>query len=440
MSTSDEFAFANDVRAAREADVPRATAMMVAILVALVAAFFLWAGFAVLEEVARGAGKVVPALQIQTVQSLEGGIVSEILVAEGERVEKSQILVQLDETSPGSKLGEVAGQRDAKLTRIARLQAEAEGLETPQFPLEQQASVPRLVEAEQASFDSRKLAQEQQRQVIENQLSQRRDQLQELDARNAKLDSSLKLLELELELTRKLAKQGAVPAIDLIRLEREAVEARGEINEINARRGATEGGIREYENRLASVDSDFRALARDELARELGEMRIIEETLAGVTDRVERTAIRAPVRGIVNRMAVKTIGGVIAPGGPVLEIVPLDDRLVIEARIRPQDVAFVRLGQKANVKLSAYDYTIYGSLEGKVTQVSADTLADEKSGEAYYRVVVETGQSTLGKEGQTLEILPGMVATVDILTGSKTVLNYLLKPVSRVGSEALRER
>jgi adhesin transport system membrane fusion protein len=440
MGARDEFAFANDVRAAREADVPRAIAMLIVILVSLVIAFIGWAAFAVVDEVARGDGKVVPALQVQTVQSLEGGIVSEILVAEGERVEKNQILVQLDETSPGSKLGEVASQRDGKLVRVARLTAEAEGLEKPQFPQEQASRVAALVEAEMASFESRKAAQQQQRQVIENQLLARREQLQELDARNSKLTASLELLDKELKLTRKLAQQGAVPEIDLIRLEREAVEARGELEETAARRGATLAGIGEYQNRLASSDRDFRAAARDELTRELAELRIIDETLAGVADRFERTAIRAPVRGIVNRLEVKTIGGVIAPGGAVLEIVPLDDRLVVEARIRPQDVAFIRPGQDANVKLSAYDYTIYGVLAGKVTQVSADTFSDEKTGEAFYKVIVETGQSTLKRNGQELEILPGMVATVDILTGSKTVLNYLAKPVTRVGSEALRER
>lgn len=440
MSARDEFAFANDVRAAREKDVPRAAAMMVAVIAAMILSFVLWATLAVLDEVTRGSGKVIPASQNQLVQSLEGGIVSEIMVREGDRVERNQVLLQLDETAQGSRLGEIAGQRHAKRARIARLQAETRGLAEPVFGEEELRDTPDIVAAELAAFASRRDALQIQREVIEPQLAQRRSQAVELEARAAKLTQSLEFLDRELTLTRRLAKQGAVPELDLLRLERQAVELRGELQETVASRERIAEAVKEYENRLLSLESEFRAEAQIELASQTGELAVIEETIAAAADRVDRTAIRAPVRGIVNRLEVTTVGGVVAPGGPVVEIVPLDDKLVIEARIRPQDVAFVRPGQSASTKLTAYDYTIYGTLPGKVTLVSPDTLADPKTGEAYYRVIIEADEMKLAQGGKQLEILPGMVASVDILTGSKSVLSYLLTPVSRVRSEALRER
>lgn len=437
--TSD-LAYANDVRAARERQVPRAAAALIAVLAVMIAAFVVWSRHAVIEEVTRGEGQVVPAQQIQTVQSLEGGIVAEILVREGERVEQGHVLVRLDRTSTGSRLGELAGQRHARLARIARLTAEAEGLPAPQFPEELRRAAPDLIAAETELFEAELETLERQRAVLAPQLEQRREELRELEERKRKLVASKELLDRELELKRRLSRQRAVPEIELIQLERQAVEANGELDEIEPRRKRIEAGIAEYENRLASAESDFRTKARSELAKEVGELRVIGESITGAADRVERTVIRAPVKGIVNRIAVTTIGGVIAPGGAVLELVPLDDRLVVEARIRPQDVAFIRAGQPASVKLSAYDFTIYGSLRGEVTQVGANTIADQKTGEPFYRVVVETGEAALTHGGRALDIIPGMVATVEIETGSKTIFDYLVGPVSRLAAEALRER
>lgn len=440
MSGRDEFAFANDVRAAREKDVPRAAAAMVLVIVAMLAAFVAWAWFAVLDEVARGEGKVAPAGQNQIVQSLEGGIVAQILVREGDHVARDQILVQLDTTSQGSKLGELVGQRRALKARIARLTAEAEGATEPSFEagLEQEAGS--IVAAEKAAFASRLQALQLQREVIAPQLAQRRSQGDELQARADRLRKSLAFLDRELSLTRKLAKQGAVPELDLLRLERQAVAERGELQETVAGLARLAEAVTEYENRLLSLESEFRAQARVELSGQVGELAVIEESIAAAADRVDRTAIRAPVRGIVNRLEIKTVGGVAAPGAPILEIVPLDDRLVIEARIEPKDVAFVHPGQSASVKLTAYDYTIFGTLQGRVAQVSPDTIADAQTGRTYYRVIVEVEEMAVGRGERRREILPGMIASVDILTGSKSVLAYLLKPVNRIGSEALRER
>lgn len=440
MTAGGQMTFASDARSARRKDVPGMAAAVAIMLAAAVAAFVVWSRYAVLDEVTRGTGSVVPAQQVQVVQSLEGGIVSEILVREGERVEKDQVLLRLDETSSGARLGELAGQRYARLARIVRLKAEAEGRREPDFSADLRRMAPELTAAETDVFTSRREALSRQRAVLTPQLEQRREELVELDARQRKFTDSLVLLERELELTRKLSAQGAVPELELIRLERETVEARGELDEIGARRERVKAGVREYENRLASMEADYRAQARIELAREIGEIKVIGESIAGAADRVKRTAIRAPVRGIVNRIAVTTIGGVVAPGAPVLDIVPLDDRLVIEAQIQPKDVAFIQPGQEASIKLSAYDYTVYGSLPGRVTQVGATTVADPQSGQPFYRVVVETEMAALRHDGKDLDIIPGMVATVDIKTGRKSVFDYLVKPMNRVRHEAMRER
>lgn len=440
MSARGDLAFANDVRAAREKEVPRAAAALIVVIAAMIAVFVVWSRQAVIEEVTRGTGKIVPAQQIQVVQSLEGGIVSEILVREGERVEKGAILVRLDETSTGARLGELAGERHARLARIARLTAEAEGKDTPEFPDELTRNAADLIQAETELFRAERDALLRQREVLRPQLEQRREELRELEEKQRKLVASRELLEKELDLTRKLSRQKAIPEIELIQLERRAVEASGELDEIGPRRKRVAAGITEYENRLASAEADFRAQAQAQLAKELGELRVIGQSITGAADRVERTVIRAPVKGVVNRIAITTIGGVIQPGAAVLEIVPLDDRLLVEARIRPQDVAFVRPGQPASIKLSAYDYTIYGSLRGEVTQVGANTITDPQTGEPYYRVIAETDTVSLSYPDKQLDIIPGMVATVEIETGSKTIFDYLMKPVERVRNEALHER
>ena len=323
-----DFAFANDVRAAAELRTPKTARLVLLGIIALLASGAVWAHFAVLDEVKRGAGRVIPSQQIQVVQSLEGGIIKKILVREGDTVQQGQPVVQLDNTKFASDLGELQAKRDA-------------------------------------------------------------------------LSESLKLLKRELELTQRLYNQKVVPEIEFLRLQRQVADMSGQLA-------------------------------------------ITEETIKSAKDRLNRTELNAPVYGIVNKINITTIGAVVQPGANIMDIVPLDDTLLVEGRINPQDIAFIRPGQDAVVKITAYESTVYGSLKAKVERISADTIEEksEKSEkpQTFYRVIVRTDKNYLGTKENPLPIIPGMVTTVEILTGRKTVLDYLMKPARLLRQEALRER
>lgn len=323
-----DFAFANDVRAAAELRTPKTARLVLLGIIGLLTSAAIWAHFAVLDEVKRGAGRVIPSRQMQVVQSLEGGIIKKILVQEGDTVQEGQPVVQLDNTKFSSDLGELQAKRDA-------------------------------------------------------------------------LSASLKLINRELDLTQRLYNQKVVPEIELLRLQRQV--------------------------------SDMS-----------GQLAITEETIKSAKDRLNRTELNAPVYGIVNKINITTLGAVVQPGANIMDIVPLDDTLLVEGRINPQDIAFIRPGQDAVVKITAYESTVYGSLQAKVERISADTI-EEKSEkndkpQTFYRVIVRTDKNYLGTKENPLPIIPGMVTTVEILTGRKTVLDYLLKPARLLKQEALRER
>ena len=417
MPQSD-FAFANDVRAAVDLRTPRTARMLLAVALALLVAFVTWAHFAVLDEVKRGNGKVIPSRQIQVVQSLEGGIVQAILVQEGAIVKAAQPLMTIADTKFAAELGEIRERRAAIAARVARLQAEAGGRTSLVFPDELREVSPRSVETEQSVFDTRARKVAQDVDVVAQQES--------------RLTESLKLLTRELELTRKLYAQKVVPEIEMLRLERQASEMRGQ--------------LAEAQSRIMNIRAAFQSQADEDLAKSRGDLAVLEENIKSAQDRVARTELKSPVHGIVNRLNVNTIGAVVQPGANLMDIVPLDDSLLVEGRIRPQDIAFIRPEQAAVVKFTAYDSSVYGSLKGKVERISADTIVDEKSPdraerqENFYRVVVRTEKNHLGNSENQLPIIPGMVATVEVLTGSKTVLDYIVKPARMLRDEALRER
>ena len=328
MRESD-FTFANQVRAAAELRTPRTSRMLLAAVLLLLITGTTWAHFAILDEVKRGEGRVIPSRQMQVVQSLEGGLVEKILVQEGDTVQKGQVLARIDNTKFSADLGEVRAKREAAA-------------------------------------------------------------------------NSLKLLSREVELTRKLYEQKVVPEIEMLRLQRQSADLTGQIA-------------------------------------------VFDETIKSAEDRVRRTELRSSVYGIVNKINVTTVGAVVQPGANLMDIVPLDDTLLVEGRLRPQDIAFIRPGQDAVVKLTAYDSSIFGSLKGKVERISADTIIDDKSKmgdkpESFYRVIVRTDKNYLGTQEHPLPIIPGMVATVEVLTGKKSVLDYLVKPARMLADEAFRER
>ena len=416
MPPSD-FAFANDIRAAAALRVPHTSRLLLRTFLALLLVFVVWAHFAVLEEVKRGNGRVVPSRQTQVVQTLEGGIVGDILVQEGAIVAQGQSLMRIDDTKFASEFGEIRERRAAMAARVARLEAEARGRSEVAFPDELDRVVPAAVATESSVFKmrSQKVAQD----------------IDVLNQQVLRLTGTLKLLDRELELTRKLHEQKVVPEIEMLRLDRQATEMRGQ--------------LAEAQSKIANIMASFRSQADEDLAKSKGDLAVLDENIKSAQDRVRRTDLKAPVHGIVNKLNVTTVGAVVQPGANVMDIVPLDDSLLVEGRIRPQDIAFIRPNQDAVVKISAYDSSVYGSLKGKVERISADTIVDDKAEkserqETYYRVMVRTDKNHLGTETNSLPIIPGMVTTVEILTGEKSVLDYLLKPARTLRDDALRER
>ena len=411
-----DFAFANDVRAAVDLRTPRTSRMLLASSLALLVSALVWAHFAVLDEVKRGAGRVVPSRQMQVVQSLEGGIVSALEVRDGDIVRQHQILVRIADTKFASELGEVTERRGAMTARVTRLEAELKGLVAPDFSDELRRTAPGAVQAETSVFETRarKLA----------------DDIDVLTQQETRLSQTLTLLNREVELTRRLYEQKVVPEIEWLRLTRQAAEMRGQLAETQARK--------------VNVKTAFRSQADEDLAKSRGDLAVLEENIKSAQDRVRRADLKSPVYGIVNKINVTTIGAVVQPGASLMEIVPLEDTLLVEGRIRPQDIAFIRPKQDAVVKISAYDSNVYGSLKGKVERISADTIAEDKGAkeekETFYRVTVRTEINHLGTAENPLPIIPGMIATVEILTGQKTVLDYLIKPARMLRDEALRER
>lgn len=442
---SSDFAFANDIRAAVELRTPRTARMLLFTSLALIVVFVLWAHFAVLDEVKRGNGKVVPSRQTQVLQTLEGGIVGAILVQEGALVEQDQPMVRIDDTNFAAQFGEVRERRAAMAARVARLDAEAIGRDQLTFDADLTAASPRSVQAERAVFDAhvRKLLQDID--VVAQQKSQKEKEIDELKASEKRFDDTLKLMSRELELTRNLYNQKVVPEIEMLRSDRQATDMRGQLAVVRATLIKTQAAIEEAQARMSTIRSTFRAQAEDDLAKSRGDLAVLEENIKSAQDRVRRTELRAPVRGIVNKLNITTLGAVVQPGASIAELVPLDDTLLVEGRVRPQDIAFMRPEQAAVVKLSAYDSSVYGSLHGKVERISADTITDDKGdknerGETFYRVMVRTEKNHLGTNEHPLPIIPGMVATVEILTGEKSVLDYIMKPARMLRDEALRER
>ncbi|MDX2202846.1 MAG: HlyD family type I secretion periplasmic adaptor subunit [Hyphomicrobiaceae bacterium] len=439
MASRLEMSFANNLQGALERSARRSAWISLAVVSGLLVAALAWASLAVVEEVTSALGKVVPAQQLQVAQSLEGGIVRELVVREGDRVEQDQVLMRIDDTGFASRLGELIQRRAALAAEITRLRAEANGEDDVAFPAEIANAAPGAVDSERAALRVRREKLRQEKQLLEQQLAQRVQEKEELEARAGKLDGQIAPLQRELDLNKRLGASGNVPEVDILRLERQLAEIVGDRRIVAASLPRVDAAIGEARARLASADSGFAAQVGERIAAVQSDLAVIEETLKAAQDKVVRTAVRSPVRGIVNKLAVTSLGAVVQPGQALAEIVPLDEALLVEARVRPKDVAFVHAGQRATVKLSAYDYMVYGSLEGKVERVSPDTIKDEK-GEPFYQVMVRTLRTHLGSEASPLPIIPGLVATVDIQTGSKTVLSYIGKPILRARHEALRER
>ncbi|SFM17247.1 HlyD family type I secretion periplasmic adaptor subunit [Halopseudomonas yangmingensis] len=419
-------------------DSPRNSRMLLWALAALVLSALLWANFAEVEEITRGQGKAIPPGKLQRIQNLEGGIVSEILVREGQIINQGDPLLRLDDTRFASNVQESRFERLGKMARLARLNAEMEERELL-MPDEVISEAPELAAAELALHQARTNKLLNERSILDEQRQQRQQELDELKSRQQQFRNSLALLRQELNMSAPLVADGAISEVEVLRLRRAEVETRGNLDSVTLSIPRAESALREVEQRIEEVRNRFRGEALAELSQTRIDLEKTEASGLALEDRVRRTLVTSPVNGIVQQLLVNTIGGVIQPGSDLVEIIPLDDTLLFEARIRPQDIAFLHPGQQAMIKITAYDFTIYGGLKGELEHISADTVADDK-GESYYLIRLRTDQNHLGTPENPLLIIPGMVASVDIITGKKSILSYLLKPVLRARAEALRER
>ncbi|MEL7525327.1 MAG: HlyD family type I secretion periplasmic adaptor subunit [Pseudomonadota bacterium] len=436
--SSGDWNYANDIRDVIQTKPPRYTTNVIRIGLVLVVVAVAWAYFATLEEVTRGDGRVVPSRQIQVVQAPEPGIVEKIFVREGDVVEQGQPLIEIDDTSFSSQLGEVRQRRWALMARVARLDSEAE--EKPlAFPQDLAREAPRLIAEEENVYRDKKARLENELRVLQNQVSQREQEHQELLAKQDKLESVIEIMKREVEIKQSLYERKVLPEIEFLQLQRQLTESEGELAITRASVQRALAAKEEARERSGSAVATFVSEASQQLAESRGELAVIEETLRGAADKVRRTELVSPVKGIINKLNITTIGAVVQPAADLVEIVPLEDTLLIEARIRPKDVAFLHPGQKAQVKITAYDFSVYGGLEGSLERISADTTEDEE-GNRFFRVMIRTDKNYLGSDTEPLPIIPGMVASIDILTGEKTVLDYILKPIKKVRDEALRER
>ena len=394
-----------------------------------------WAYFAQIDEVAKGDGKVIPSQQLQVLQSYDGGIVQDILVREGERVSKGQVLLRVDPTRYISSLEENTTQFAALAAKVQRLSALTQGTQL-RFGKKLLSQAPVIVENERKLYNSNLAELDEVAAGSDTRIMQRRQDVEEERASLSQYEDVLTLSEKELAVTKPLLASGAVSEIEVLRLERQIVELKANIKKSKV---AIARGLNAIEEEvIKKEESRLRLINRwsQELTEATGEMATLQQSQTSLEDVVSQAELKSPINGTVQRMLFNTVGGVITPGSAVVELVPQDDQLIVEAKVSPEDIAFIREGQSAILKFSAYDYTIYGGMSAEVKHISADAITNEKD-ETYYLVRLETKEHIGNAE---LDIIPGMIVQVDILTGKKTVLNYILSPLFNVTSSALRER
>lgn len=411
----------------------RALVRWTALFVALIT---LWAAFAEIDEVTKGEGRVIPSSQLQVLQSVDGGVVEAIQVKEGQQVAAGALLLRIDPTRFESTLRDNRSQYLALRIKAARLEALISGGDfTP--PAKETSEAPELVGRELALFQSSREELEAGIAIANQQVVQRRREIEGATARHTHAVQGLEFASRELAVTRPLVGSGAVSEVEVLRLEREVSTLTGERDLAATQIQVSRSALAEATRKVEELTLSTRNRWQNDLAETMAKINSLSESSGALADRVNKAEIRSPVRGTIKRVLVNTVGGVVQPGQDVVEIVPLDDALLLEAKIAPRDIAFLRPQQEAMVKFTAYDFSIYGGLEADVDQIGADSVIDEKDKQAYYIVRVKTRKTSLG---ENLPIIPGMVAEVDIITGKKTVLAYLLKPVLRAHASALRER
>ena len=417
-----------------EQEPTRARNLLYGVLATLIL-LVIWSAVASSDTVTRGPGKVIPSSQVQIIGSQDGGIVQDILVSEGEVVTEGQILLRLDRTRSEASLGENQAEVRGLEIRARRLDALVSGRDfVPDEAMLRFA--PQVVAEEMELYETSNAELAAQELIAQRQKLQREEELEELTAKRDQLIKETTLVRNELEFTRPLVASGAASQVEILRLEREVNRASGELKQVRAGIRRSKAAIDEAVSKVETVRLEFLNQRREQLAETYTRIAALSQAGEGLTDRVNRTEVIAPVTGTVKQLHYNTVGGVVLPGRDIVELVPADDTLLLEVRIKPQDIAFLAPGQAANVKFTAYDFVVYGGMEGFIEQIGADTLIDNDD-EPYYEVTVRTANVDFGPDKP---IIPGMTVDVDILTGRKTVLSYLMKPVLRAQELALSER
>ena len=415
---------------------------LIFLIVTLVGTFIAWSANTEIDEVSRGDGRVIPATRTQSIQATEPGVIKEILVKVGQVVRQGQLIVRLDDTTSTSELGEFEARVRALKARVARLELEEAGDLTSKYvcPNDIKATAVEICDNERKLLQTRRDAHQITLSVLEQRLNQRKQELNETRANINLLNGSQEITARELTLITRLAKRRLVAQTELIRVQRESNRVLGELEVSKESIPRIEGAIKEADLQMNELVIQSRQDALTQKTEVLSELSVLQESVRGGSDKVQRTDISSPVDGVINTMEVNTLGSFVQPGTVVAEVVPTSEELFVEARISPNDVAFVVPGQNALVKVSAFDFSIFGGLNGEVVNVSPDSIVDQMTGEPYFEVRIKTTRSSLLKDGVEFNITPGMICTVDIMTGRKTILSYLLKPINKARQEALTER
>lgn len=427
---------------ARDDRPPLFASASIFIIGALFVAFVAWASFAEVDEIARGDGKVIPASKTQIIQASEAGVVQEIAVKIGQIVKKNDLIIRLDNSLNTSSLGEQQAKARALEVRIARLKYEQSGNLTGPFPCPEdiQSVAPQICDNEQKLLVARRENFDNKLSVLKSRLDQREKELNEAVANSDRLTKNLEVSDQETKLVESMVKKGLMARTEQLKVEREQTELHGQLNLAGETIKKAKSAITEAQLQVEELGLQLQQEALSDLTQALADLSVVDETIRGATDKVARTDIRSPVDGIVNTLELNTVGAFVQPGAVVAGIVPTSETLLVEARVSPRDVAFIRPDQEALIKVTAYDFSIFGGIEGRVSNITADSLVDQKTGEPYYQVRVSTDKSTLERDGKAYSIIPGMICSVDIKTGRKTILTYLLKPINKAREEAMSER
>ncbi|WDP89255.1 MAG: HlyD family type I secretion periplasmic adaptor subunit [Desulfobacter sp.] len=437
--SSRDIEFMNSLNGAVLEKSPVKMTLLLYIIAGFVTACIVWANFAQIDEMTRGFGRVIPSYKIQVIQNLEGGIVKEIRVNEGDRVKKGQVLVVIDDTGAGSSFEEnnirIIGLKAAS----ARLNAEASGRP---FKVDKAmaAEYPEIVIEEKKLYLANQKKIRAEENVLAQRLRQKKISLSKAKQSIKQLKLSQKMIQREMELTEPLFKKNLVSELEFLQVKQKVVDNQRELLAETNAVSSSKAEIAEVEEQIRDLKAEFALNAQAELSRTVAEIERLQRGRVALEDRVRRTHVRSPVNGTVKQLLINTQGGVVTPGMDILEIVPTDDKLLVEAKVRPSDIAFLYPGQKAVLKITAYDFAIYGSLEGKVVHISADTILDPAHQEEFYLVNIKTDKNYLGTEDNKKEIIVGMTVQADIVTGKKTVLQYIMKPILRAKYNAFREK